>query len=46
MAPVMPKWTEFGQNQMYKKIRKTALGKVNKFQTATPNGLGVIKNNP
>ena len=29
-----------------KKIRKTQLGKVTKFQTATPNGLGVIKNNP
>ena len=46
MAPVVPKWAEFGQNQKYQKISKTGLGKVTKFQKATPNGLGVIKNNP
>ena len=43
MAPVVPKWAEFGQNQ---KIRKTELGKVTKFQKATPNGLVVIKKSP
>ena len=46
IAPVVPKWAEFGQNQKYQKIRKTELGKVTKFQKATANGLGVIKNNP
>ena len=46
MTPLVPKWAEFGQNQKYQKIRKTELGKVTKFQKATPNGLGVIKNNP
>ena len=46
MTPVVPKWAEFGQNQKYQKIRKTKLGKVTKFQKATTNGLGVIKNNP
>ena len=46
MAPVVPKWAEFGQNQKYQKIRKTELRKVTKFQKATSNGLGVIKNNP
>ena len=43
MAPVVPKWAEFGQNQKYIIIRKTKLGNVTKFQKATPNGLGVIK---
>ena len=42
----MPKWAGFGQKQKYQKIRKTELGKVTKFPKATPNGLGVIKNNP
>ena len=46
MAPVVPKWTEFGQNQKYQKIRKTELRKFTKFQKDTPNGQGVIKNNP
>ena len=46
MTPLVPKWAEFGQNQKYQKIRKTELGKVTKFQKATANGLGVIKNNP
>ena len=46
MAPVVPKWAEFGQNQKYQKIRKTELGQVTKFQRATPNRLGVIKNSP
>ena len=43
---MVPKWAEFGQNQKYQKISKTEVGKVTKFQKATPNGLGVIKNNP
>ena len=43
MAPVVPKWAEFGQNQKYQNIRKTKVGKVTKFQKVTPNGLGVIK---
>ena len=46
MTPLVPKWAEFGQNQKYQKIRKAELGKVTKFQKATANGLGVIKNNP
>ena len=46
MAPVVPKWADFGQNQNYQKIRNMELGKVDKFQKATPNGLGVIKNTP
>ena len=46
MTPLVPKWAEFGQNQMYQKIRKMELKEVTKFQKATPNGLGVIKNIP
>ena len=46
MALVVPKWAEFGQNQIYQKIRKTELGKATKFKKATPNCLGVIKNKP
>ena len=42
MAPEVPKWAEFGQNQKYRNIRKTELGKVTKFQKATAHGLGVI----
>ena len=46
MAPVVPKWAEFGQNQKYQKNRKTELGKVTKFQKATLNGLGVTRTPP
>ena len=46
MNPVVPKWAEFGQNQKYQKMRKAELGKVTKFEKATRNGIGGIKNNP
>ena len=46
MVHVVPKWAEFGQNQKYQKICKTELGKVMKFQKATPNGLGINNNIP
>ena len=46
MAPVVRKRGEIVQNQMYQNIRKTEQGNVTKFQKATSNDLGVIKNNP
>ena len=46
MTPVMPKCAEFGQNRKYEKIHKMLLGKGTKFQRASANGSGVIKNNP
>ena len=45
-GPVVPKRADFVQNQIYQEIHKTEIGKVIKFQKATPNGLGVIRNNP
>ena len=43
---MVSKLAKFSQNQMYKKIRKTKLRKVTKFQKSTANCLGVIKSNP